>query len=103
MIFYLASINERHGEFECEQMFLMALHPDTDPNAELAEFARHWYGLDATEKDSEGLEEGMYWNEGMCYGAGRVSPISGTTFEELRVTPMMNVLIDESDKEPPHG
>lgn len=103
MIFYLASIDEQHGEFECEQMFLMALRPDTDPNEALAEFAKDWYGLDATDDDSVGLPEGMYWNDGMAYGAGRVSPISGGTFEELRHTTMMQVLIDEHDKEVDHG
>ena len=78
--YYVGNIAEQYGEFEVEQSILFATA--RDPDDVMEEIAKDWYGLD--EHDSFGLREGMYWNDGMAYGAGRCYEVTKSTYDELK-------------------
>ena len=80
MKYYIGNIDEQYGEFEVQQSILFATAGD--PDEVMEEIAKDWYGLD--EHDSDGLREGMYWNYGMAYGAGRCYEVSKATYDELK-------------------
>jgi hypothetical protein len=80
MKYYVGNIDEQYGEFEVEQTILFATAGDPDQLME--EIAKDWYGLD--EHDSEGLREGMYWNDTMAYGAGEYYEVTKGTYDELK-------------------
>jgi len=80
MKYYVGNIDEQYGYFEVEQSILFATAGD--PDEVMEEIAKDWYGLD--EHDSDGLREGMYWNEGMAYGAGRYYEVTKATYDELK-------------------
>jgi hypothetical protein len=78
--YYVGNIDEQYGEFEVEQSILFATA--RDPDDVMEEIAKDWYGLD--HHDSMGLREGMYWNDGMAYGAGRCHEVTKSTYDELK-------------------
>lgn len=80
MKYYVGNIDEQYGEFEVEQSLLFAT--TKDPSDVLEEIAKDWYGQD--EHNSDGLPEGMYWNDGMAYGAGRYYEVTKATYDELK-------------------
>ena len=80
MKYYIGNIDEQYGEFEVEESILFATAGDPDQLME--EIAKDWYGLD--EHDSDGLPEGMYWNDTMAYGAGRHYEVTKATYDELK-------------------
>ena len=80
MKYYVGNIDEQYGEFEVQQSILFATAGD--PFHTLEEIAKGWYGLD--EHRSEGLREGMYWNDTMAYGAGRHYEVTKATYDELK-------------------
>jgi hypothetical protein len=80
MKYYIGNIDEQHGEFEVEQSILFATAGDADQLME--RLAKEWYGLD--EHNSDGLREGMYWNDTMAYGAGCHYEVNKTTYDELK-------------------
>jgi len=80
MKYYIGNIDEQYGEFEVQQSILFATAGDPDEVMEV--IAKDWYGLD--EHDSMGLREGMYWNDGMAYGAGRHYEVTKATYDELK-------------------
>lgn len=81
MKYYVGNIDEQYGEFEVQQSILFATAGDPDEIMEV--IAKNWYGLD--EHDSDGLREGMYWNQfEMAYGAGRHYEVTKSTYDELK-------------------
>ena len=80
MKYYVGNIDEHYGEFEVEQSILFTT--TKDPEDILEEIAKDWYGQD--EHNSDGLPEGMYWNDGMAYGAGRHHEVTKATYDELK-------------------
>ena len=80
MKYYIGNIDEQYGEFEVEQSILFATAGDADQLME--RLAKEWYGRD--EHNSDGLSEGMYWNDGMAYGAGRHYEVTKATYDELK-------------------
>ena len=80
MKYYIGNIDEQYGEFEVEQSILFATAGDDDQLME--RLAKEWYGLD--EHKSDGLREGMYWNDNMAYGAGGHYEVTKTTYDELK-------------------
>lgn len=80
MKYYVASIDEQHGEFEVAISILFATAGD--PWQKLTDIAHEWYGLD--EHDSTGLQEGMFWNGDMAYGAGDYHEVTKATYDELK-------------------
>jgi len=80
MKYYIGNIDEKYGEFEVEQSILFATAGDADQLME--QLAKDWYGLD--EHNSDGLREGMYWNDTMAYGAGCHYEVTKATYDELK-------------------
>ena len=80
MKYYIGNIDEQYSEFEVQQSILFATAGDPDEIME--QLAKEWYGLD--EHDSDGLREGMYWNDTMAYGAGRHYEVTKATYDELK-------------------
>jgi len=80
MKYYIGNIDEQYGEFEVEQSILFATAGDADQLME--QLAKDWYGLD--EHNSDGLREGMYWNDTMAYGAGCHYEVTKATYDELK-------------------
>src|SRR6056300_871936 len=80
MKYYIGHIDEQYGEFEVSEsiLFQTAANPDQVMEA----IAKDWFGLD--EHDSEGLPEGMYWNDTMAYGAGLYYEVTKVTYDELK-------------------
>jgi len=79
MKYYIGKIREQYGEFEVEESILFST--SKDPIDIFEQIARDWYGQD--EHNSDGLREGMYWNDTMAYGAGNHHEITVTTYNEL--------------------
>jgi len=80
MKYYIGNIDEQYGEFDVEQSILFATAGDADQLME--QLAKDWYGLD--EHNSDGLREGMYWNDTMAYGAGCHYEVTKATYDELK-------------------
>lgn len=80
MKYYIGNIDEQYGEFEVEQSILFATGGNPDEIMEV--IAKDWYGLD--EHNSDGLREGMYWNDTMAYGAGDHYEVTKATYDELK-------------------
>ena len=80
MKYYIGNIDEQSGEFEVEQSILFATAGDADQLME--QLAKDWYGLD--EHNSDGLREGMYWNDTMAYGAGCHYEVTKATYDEMK-------------------
>lgn len=79
MKYFIGKIREQYGEFEVEESILFST--SKDPIDILEQIARDWYGQD--EHNSDGLREGMYWNDTMAYGAGNHYEITAATYNEL--------------------
>ena len=93
MKYYIGNIDEQYGEFEVEQTILFATAGD--PAEVMEVIAKEWYGLD--EHDSMGLPEGMYWNEGMEYGAGRHYEVTKATYDELKDKRVFTEMWEDND------
>jgi hypothetical protein len=77
--YYIANIDERHGEFECSISILIETkYKDVDERHE--EIVKDWYGIELNEDPDN---EGVYWNDCMTYTAGDIMEISKSTFNQL--------------------
>lgn len=76
--YYIAKIEEQHGEFECSQSILIATEKDAHQRHE--EITKDWYGIELNEDPDH---EGVYWNDCMTYQRGTLDEISKKTFQEL--------------------
>ena len=78
MKYYIAKIDERHGEFECDISILIATNKDANQRHE--EITKDWYGIDL---DEDPDHEGVYWNDGMTYQSGSLTRISKKNFSRV--------------------
>lgn len=78
MKYYIAKIDEQHGEFECSHSVMIATEKDAYQRHE--EITKDWYGIDL---DEDPDEEGVYWNDCMTYQSGSLQEISKKTYQEL--------------------
>lgn len=76
---YLATILERHGEFECSINYLFSTK--LDPNTVSDACVRSWYDIELNEDPHQ---EGVYWNDCMTYECGGVSEIKKSTYDDIK-------------------
>ena len=90
--YYIANVNERHGEFFCPITFLFSTK--SDPAEEHLRQVQDWYDIELNETE-EGSEE--YWNDSMTYSAGHLHSISRETFMELKKEGVFSILCEEKE------
>ena len=78
MKYYIAKIDEQHGEFVCSHSIMIATEKDAYQRHE--EITKDWYGIDL---DEDPDKEGVYWNDCMTYQSGSLQEISKKTYQEL--------------------
>ena len=88
--YYYATIEEHHGEFECQTSILIATEKDGYQRHE--EITKDWYGIDLNEDFDN---KGVYWNDCMTYQSGYFSEISKRCFEELNKKTSITAFFDE--------
>lgn len=90
MKYYIGTIFEQHGEFECELSILFATPKCPDTYLDL--IAQDWYGIDL---DEDPDYKGVYWNDGMTYAAGKHSEITKEIYDYLRRNTYLNSMGEE--------
>jgi hypothetical protein len=79
MKYFIADIDERHGEFECR--ISVVFSTEGDPHEKHEDIVKTWYDIDLQE-DAD--NEGWYWNAEMCYSAGNITEIDKACFDQSR-------------------
>jgi hypothetical protein len=77
--YYLAHIDERHGEFEPTISYLFCTKLDPSVVADIQ--VKQWYNM---EPDEDPDREGVYWNDCMTYSCGGYSEIKKETYEDIK-------------------
>lgn len=90
--YYIATIEERYGEFEVKESLLLRLPESFNPNKHMEEYNRDWYGQGCTEADED--ESGWIDNDFMKHRAGDLAEISEECFNELAATKVVYEVSD---------
>lgn len=91
MKYYIGTIFEQHGEFECDHTILFATPKCPDAYLEL--ITQGWYDIDL---DEDPNHEGVYWNDCMTYSAGKHSEIPKSVYDLLRTHTHLNSMGEEN-------